>query len=365
MNEIKTRPAELEDIESLLLIEQASFSADRISRRSFRNLLTRPTARTIIAECEGQVCGYAMLLLRKSTALARLYSLAVTPDAGQRGIGTALLRSAEKLAFDEGRVFLRLEVREDNARAIALYQKFHYRPIGRSLDYYDDHAPALRFEKTLRGGVPIQTVVPYYQQTTEFTCGVACVMMALKYFKPQTELNPVLELRLWRGATTVYMLSGPGGCEPFGLAVCAFENGLKPQIYVSSREYLFLNSVRDQRKRQIMEITQSDFRDQAKKANIPVYHRSFTLKDIKKALATGAVVLVLISSYHMFGEKTPHWVLAHSDDGCHIMIHDPWVAADEGETIADSANLPLNYDIFDQMARFGKDSLRAAVVLEA
>lgn len=66
----------------------------------------------------------------------------------------------------------------------------------------------------------------------------------------------------------------------------------------------------------------------------------------------------------MFGEKIPHWVLAHDDDGRHILIHDPWVEEDEGETIADSTNLPLNYDVFDHIARFGKDNLRAAVILE-
>lgn len=364
MGNLIKRKATLDDIDALVAIEEACFDSDRISRRSFRTLIDRPTANTIVGELDGAVVGYAMILFRKGTALARLYSLAVKPDEKMKGLGSQLLEAAEKVAFDQGRVYMRLEVREDNARAIRLYERFHYRPIGRYLDYYADHAPALRYEKTLRGDTPVETSVPYYQQTSEFTCGAACLMMALKYFDPQSRLDPVFELRLWRGATTVFMLSGPGGCEPFGLAVLAHNYGLKPRIIVSSYDYLFINSVRDPKKRQIMELAQTDFREQADQAHIPVQIAAFTLDDIRAALARGAVVLVLISFYHMFGEKIPHWVLVHGDDGQHILIHDPWVEEEEGETIADSANLPLNYEVFDHIARFGKDGLRAAVILE-
>ena len=364
MGDLIKRKATIDDIDALVAIEEACFDSDRISRRSFRTLIDRPTARTIVAEIDGTIIGYAMILFRKGTALARLYSLAVKPGGKIKGVGSGLLESAEQAAFDEGRVYMRLEVREDNERAIKLYERFHYRPIGRYLDYYADHMPALRYEKTLRGDTPVETSVPYYQQTSEFTCGAACLMMALKYFDPQSRLDPVFELRLWRGATTVFMLSGPGGCEPFGLAVLAHNYGLKAEIIVTSYEFLFINSVRDPKKREIMEIAQTDFREQADAAHIPVRIAAFTLDDIRAALARGAVVLVLISFYHMFGEKIPHWVLVHGDDGSHILIHDPWVEEDAGETIADSANLPLNYKVFDHIARFGKDGLRAAVILE-
>lgn len=364
MGNVINRNATSDDIDALVAIEEMCFDSDRISRRSFRTLITRPTARTIVAELDGMIIGYAMIFFRKGTALARLYSLAVKPHLNIKGAGTKLLEAAEKAAFDEGRIYMRLEVREDNVKAIALYERLHYRPIGRYLDYYADHTPALRYEKTLRGSVPVETSVPYYQQTADFTCGAACLMMALKYFNPQSRLDPVFELRLWRGATTIYMLSGPGGCEPFGLAVLAHNYGLKATIVVSSDEFLFLNSVRNPQKRKVMELVQTDFREQAATAHIPVRITAFTLDDIRTALARGAVVMVLISFYHMFGEKIPHWVLVHGDDGSHFLIHDPWVEEEEGETIADSANLPLNYKVFDRIARFGKDGLRAAVILE-
>ncbi|MEZ5799703.1 MAG: peptidase C39 family protein [Nitratireductor sp.] len=79
-------------------------------------------------------------------------------------------------------------------------------------------------------------------------------------------------------------------------------------------------------------------------------------------MADQKVALVLLSGYQMFGKKVPHWVLAHGDDGAHILIHDPWVEDEVGETIADAANLPVPYEQFDRMARFGS-ATRAAVIL--
>lgn len=364
MDGVLIRPGTIEDIDALLYIEEHSFQTDHISRRSFRMLMNRPTAQIIVAQAGKKIVGYAIILFRRKTALARLYSIAVLKNITQRGIGKLLLQAAEGIAFEEGRVYMRLEVHEENEQAIRLYKRFHYRLIGRYLNYYDDNATALRYEKTLRGDTPTETDIPYYQQTTEFTCGAACLLMAIKHFCPKTEMSPVLEIRLWRGATTVFMLSGPEGCEPYGLAVQAHLYGLSSKIFVSDDAFLFLNSVRDPEKRKVMELAQTDFRAEAAKAQIPVYNYPFGLNDIRAAIARGAVVLVLISFYHMFGEKVPHWVLAHSDDGRHILIHDPWVEEDEGETIADSANLPLSYDVFDHIARFGKDNLRAAVILE-
>ena len=67
-----------------LAIENAVFETDRISRRSFRQLIERETAETLVAESDGRVAGYAMVLFRKGSGVARLYSIATAPDfAGQ------------------------------------------------------------------------------------------------------------------------------------------------------------------------------------------------------------------------------------------------------------------------------------------
>lgn len=359
------RAANLDDLDALVALEEASFVADRITRRSFRNFIGSASALILVAEAAGRpgLLGYAALLFRRGTALARLYSIAVAGPAAGQGIGRALLKAAEKEAFARDRILLRLEVREDNDRAIGLYRSEGYRPIGRYLDYYADHMPALRFEKILRGDKPFDTGVPYYEQTTDFTCGSCCLMMAMARDVKGFQLDPVMEIRLWREATTIFMMSGPGGCDPYGLAVTAHEFGLAAEIHVSQAGDLFLDSVRSAEKQKVMVLAQEDFRRRAAEYAIPTIVEPFTLDLLRAHLAKGGTAIVLVSGYHMFAKKVPHWILAHGDDGRHIIVHDPWVADERGESIADAAYLPLPYATFDRMARFGKSVLRAAVFL--
>ena len=357
------RTARASDVDALLAIENAVFETDRISRRSFRQMIERETAETLVAESRGALAGYVMILFRKGSGVARLYSIAIAPDFASQGIGRLLLKAAENTAFRHRRMMLRLEVREDNPRAIRIYEQNGYRMIGREPDYYEDGSPALRYEKTLRGDVPVATTVPFYRQTCDFTCGPCCLMMAMSNFDPGFVPDAVMEVRLWRESTTIFMMSGPGGCEPFGLAVAAHEGGLSAEIHVSFHGALFLQSVRSEEKRRIMELAQVDFRRRAESYGIPVNYGSFALDDIRTAIAEGKLVLVLISGFLMFGKKVPHWVLAIGDDGEHVMIHDPWVEVEKKETALDAANIPVPYAIFMNMARFGRDGLRAAIIL--
>ena len=357
------RSARSSDLDGLVAVENAAFATDRISRRSFRQLVESRTAKTFVAEEDGGLTGYAMVLYRQGSGVARLYSLAVHPESAGAGLGLRLLEAAEKNAFERERLVMRLEVREGNTRAVKLYERNGYRPFGREPAYYEDGAAALRFEKLLRGGTPTTTQVPYYEQTAEFTCGPACLMMAKACFDPGFVPDPVTEVRLWREATTVFMMSGPGGCEPFGLAVSAYENGMDAEIVVSQEGPLFLQSVRDEEKRRVMELAQTDFRRRAERYGIPVDYRAFSLGDLRGALKRGRLALILVSGFLMFGKKVPHWVLAIGDDGDHIMVHDPWIEDERGETMADAANIPVPHAILMRMAQFGRPGLRAAVIL--
>lgn len=358
------RPATQADVGALSALEERVFEHDRISRRSFHQLIERKTAETIVAEHDGRIAGYALVLFRKGSGVARLYSIAVDAALGIAGLGRRLLAEAEKAAYDHGRMLLRLEVREDNARAIALYERSRFRTIGREADYYEDGTAAIRMEKLLRGEARAGIAdVPYYEQTADFTCGPCCLMMAKARFDAEYVPEPIKEIRLWREATTIFMMSGTGGCEPFGIAVAAHAAGLRPELFVSHEGPLFLQSVRDEEKRRVMVLAQIDFRARIAEHDIAVHDRAFTLADLRGALRAGRLVMVLVSGYLMFGKKVPHWVLAIGDDGDHIFIHDPWVEDERGETATDAANLPVPYESFMRMAQFGHPPLRAAVVL--
>lgn len=102
----------------------------------------------------GDVHGYLLVLLHARQHSARLYSLVVDPDRRGQGLADRLLAAAETELSRRGVAALRLEVREDNQAAIALYRRRGYRDLGRRPGYYEDGAAALCMRLDLiRGGV--------------------------------------------------------------------------------------------------------------------------------------------------------------------------------------------------------------------
>jgi len=146
---VKLRRGRQRDLAALVTLELAVFNTDIVSRRSFRHFIASPHASLIVAEESGGLAGYALVLYPPRSKLARLYSIAVAPHSGGRGVGPLLLAAAERTAKRHGRRAMRLEVHEHNTRAIARYEKSGYRLFGRHRAYYDDRADALRFEKPL------------------------------------------------------------------------------------------------------------------------------------------------------------------------------------------------------------------------
>lgn len=142
------RPARLADIEALIRLEEP-FPSDRISRRSFRHLLTRGHADVLVFAYATDVAGDVVVLYRRRCRSARLYSLIVDPRHQQRGIARTLLSAAEHAARSRGMQRMTLEVRPDNRAAIGLYKKSGYIVNRRIDDYYNDHSPALRLSKSL------------------------------------------------------------------------------------------------------------------------------------------------------------------------------------------------------------------------
>jgi len=362
--EVTVRKAVIGDLDAIMTLEVQSFDHDRLSRRSLRHLLTRSSASCLVAELSGRLVGYTVVLFRQGTAVARLYSIAVDPNHRRKGIGPALITAAEGEAFDHDCLFLRLEVRSDNAAAIALYEKHGYRQFGRHLDYYMDHTEALRYEKRVSGAIPahIQSP-PYYAQTTDFTCGPAAMIMALAATGSDITVNRGLELRLWREATTIFMPGGLGGCEPFGMAVALARHGAEPEVWINNDAPFFVDSVRNQAKQDVMRITQEDFRDMAEDMGIPVRRRLANRRNLLPALTEGSIAIVLISGYRMLRERTPHWILAYGADQDHIYVHDPWVGEENLETAVAAAKLPIPWPEFERMARQGRERRSAAILI--
>jgi len=141
------RPAIERDIDPLLSIEHRCFHHDRLTRLDFHRALTAKSAVLLTAEEGGAVLGYALIRVRGRQA--HLESLAVDPDARRLGLGRTLLKASEEAVLVRGALHMRLEIREDNPAAYALYRALGYRQHGTWLEYYEDESDALRLRKAL------------------------------------------------------------------------------------------------------------------------------------------------------------------------------------------------------------------------
>ncbi|MCB1189020.1 MAG: GNAT family N-acetyltransferase/peptidase C39 family protein [Leptospiraceae bacterium] len=359
------RLANIKDINSLLTIENNSFETDKLSRRNFKYMLTKANAIILVDEESEVLRGYSLVLFNMGTSLARLYSIAVDPGFRGKDIGYKLLQETEKAVLERDCISMRLEVRTDNTSAQQLYQKMGYKKIGQVLDYYEDHTDAIRYEKMLTSHLqPFIAKVPYYQQTLDFTCGPSAIMMAMSSLDSTLILNRNMELQIWREATTIFMTSGHGGCGPYGLALSAYHRGYGVELYLNDDGALFLDSVRNQEKKEVMRLVQEGFRSEIQKLPIKLEYRKIHIDEIQEKFTNGAIPVVLISSYRIYREKFPHWIVITGFDDKYVYFHDPFVDDEMDKTLTDCINMPILKKDFERMARYGKSGLKATLIIK-
>lgn len=358
------RLADKDDVKQLVEIENRCFTLDKLRTRNFLWLLEKGHCDILVSEADGVMTGYSLLLYRRGTSLARLYSVAILPEYRGSGMGVALLEKSELQAREHDCVYLRLEVRPDNHAAIALYERLGYRQFDTKADYYEDHSLALCFEKRIFYPQPVsRSQVPFYRQTTEFSCGPASLMMAMACLQPDIELSQAHELQLWRESTTIFMTSGHGGCGPHGLALAACRRGFHVEMVLNQTDVLFIDSVRDQEKRKIISLVQDDFLRQLAQTDVKIKYNSITMTDLITHMDAGRIPVILISTYRINRNKAPHWVLLTAHDPHFIYMHDPFVDTERHASEADNVFVPISKSDFVAMAKFGRSQLRAAVVI--
>lgn len=360
------RRARATDLSQLVDIENQSFTVERFSRRTFRYLLSKANAVTLVDEDQaGRLRGYAMVLFTRGTSLARLYSIAARPECRGMGVGGALLAASEAAAVDSDAAAMRLEVRADDAAAQSFYRHRGYRRFAVHDQYYEDATDAIRMEKSLAPRPdPTLIRVPYYAQTLDFTCGSAALLMAMHSLDPGVEMNRTAELRMWREATTIFMTAGHGGCSPEGLALSAYRRGFDVDLYLSETGTLFVDSVRSETKKRVIRLVQEDFRAQLLGTPVNVMYTPLTLETMREHFEAGGIPVVLVSTYRFVREKQPHWVVVTGFDAKYVYMHDPDVDDEEGKTPTECMQIPVPLQDFDRIARYGRSRLKAALIIK-
>jgi ribosomal-protein-alanine N-acetyltransferase len=133
-------PVRIEMVEALAIHHAISFP-DAWSAESFAQMLAiAGTYGYIAIDGDGMV---GFVLARALAGEAEILTIAVDPVQRRKSIGYLLLREAMVEAKSRGATEMFLEVAQDNAAAIALYEGSGFLHIGRRIGYYRSGARAV------------------------------------------------------------------------------------------------------------------------------------------------------------------------------------------------------------------------------
>lgn len=143
LSAVTVRPAAPGDLSDVTALEAEAFPLDPWSARLVAPGIdgALPTVGYLVAEHGGAFAGYAVVSVVDVDA--ELQRIAVPPAQRRAGIASALLTATVDHALRGGASRLLLEVREDNAPAIAFYARHGFTELGRRPRYYRDGTTAL------------------------------------------------------------------------------------------------------------------------------------------------------------------------------------------------------------------------------
>jgi len=171
---------------------------------------------------------------------------------------------------------------------------------------------------------------PFYAQTMDFSCGPACVVMALGYFNLASPLDRDLEVEIWRETNAVET----GGCGRYGAAAPLALRGLRPHIICSAAGLGLMDSVHervagiDPGTLEFFHVMQQRL---CARNGVTEEQRQPALADIRVALSAERLVLALVSTA-LFPEEEdelPHWVLVTGMRDNELLVHNPLDGAEK------------------------------------
>ena len=123
------------DLPQVIAIERRAFPTPW-SLAMFVLELSKPSGVCLAARRDGRMVGY--VVCSRYDTVWHIMNVAVDPDQRRTGVATALLDALLQRVGDSQARYT-LEVRESNAAAIALYERFGFRSAGMRRRYYQDN----------------------------------------------------------------------------------------------------------------------------------------------------------------------------------------------------------------------------------
>lgn len=142
---VPVRRATPDDLEAMAAVEAAA-AAHPWSAHALAATLSTPTTVAFVAD-QGGITGH--VVASQVADEGEIFTIAVHPDARRQGLARALLDAVEACWRDSGVATGWLEVRVDNAGAIALYEATGWSRTGTRRGYYDDGTDAAVMQRAL------------------------------------------------------------------------------------------------------------------------------------------------------------------------------------------------------------------------
>lgn len=168
----------------------------------------------------------------------------------------------------------------------------------------------------------IQLNIPFYRQHFDFTCGPACLIMAMKYLKPGVRPGKDLEIDLWREANLVAVC----GTSRYGLAFSAATRGFSARVTSSTGGIDFAEKFIPSLDAPAMELLREQFserRARCRKLRVRERQATITGRTLRVALFSNHVPLIVTSSRFCGGEDCPHWVVVTGIDDKFLSFYSP------------------------------------------
>jgi ribosomal-protein-alanine acetyltransferase len=148
--DIKIADLTIRLLDKLCEIENQCFEQEAFTKQQIACLITDYNTIGLTALVNGEIAGFviARVNIIRNVTFGHILTIDVAPAYRRKGVAQNLLHEIETTLRGRGIKECRLEVRENNAAALNLYQKLGYTKVGNLENYYGD-AHGLYLKKSL------------------------------------------------------------------------------------------------------------------------------------------------------------------------------------------------------------------------
>ena len=170
--------------------------------------------------------------------------------------------------------------------------------------------------------------IPYYAQTSEFSCGPACVLMIFKFFNTHLKLNRTLEFEVWRQCNMI----GVKGADPFGISVPLLDAGYEVHLLTQHRSMVDRDLWRSRTAERSLTSEDEDLavfgiaenKKRALGRGLTVVYGRVTVEQVAKSFHEGFIPLALVHMGVVHDLDIPHWVVVTDVGDDYVAFNDPY-----------------------------------------